>query len=252
MFKIIKSLIVCLVIGVVMTACSSPMRLGENEGGIKVGELSMSELKTPLDHHLAPEDQIQIVVWDVPEFSSNIVAIGQARSAGFNYVVHSDGTIDVPLIGSVMVNGLTVDEARDLLQSKLRRFVKDPQVGLTVNQYNSRKILVLGEVGKPGIVLNPGPKLSLAEALAQAGGSVSFSADTSNVYIIRGALDEPKVTRVALNTAVAMFQAQHIWLQSRDVVFVNSQAITDWNRFMSQVLPTVTDYFVLKSIGVLK
>lgn len=237
----------------VFSGCATSMRLGNNENGVKVGELTMGELQTEMEYRLAPEDQIQIVVWDVPEFSggSTMQASG-VRNAGFIYAVHADGSIDLPLVGSVVVGGLTVNEAHELLENKLRRFVKEPQVGLTVIMYNSRKILVLGEVGKPGIVLNPGSKLSLAEALAQAGGSTPLSADTSNVYIIRGALDEPRVTRVPLDTAVAMFQAQHIWLQSRDVVFVNSQKITDWNRFMSQLMPTIADYLMMKSLGVVK
>lgn len=238
-----------------ISGCSTGMKLGDAGNGIQVGELTMSELQAPVEHRLAPEDQLQIVVWDVPEFTgSNLSATpaGGVRNAGFNYVVHADGGIDLPLVGNVVVGGLTVNEARELMENKLRRFVKKPQVGLTVSMYNSRKILVLGEVGKPGVVLNPGPKLSLAEALAQVGGSIPLSADTSNVYVIRGALEQPRVTRVPLNTAVAMFQAQHIWLQSRDVVFINSQKITDWNRFMSQLMPTVTDYLMVKSLGVTK
>jgi len=252
-----KTVLLCsLVLSVlVFSGCTTSMRLGNNENGVKVGELTMGELQTEVEHRIAPEDQIQIVVWDVPEFTASSVSTMQAggvHNAGFIYVVHADGSIDLPLVGNVVVGGLTVNEARKLLENKLRRFVKEPQVGLTVSMYNSRIILVLGEVGKPGIVLNPGPKLSLAEALAQAGGSVPLSADTSNVYIIRGALEEPRVTRVPLDTAVAMFQAQHIWLQSRDVVFVNSQKITDWNRFMNQLMPTITNYWMMKSFGTVK
>lgn len=254
MFRV-KFLLLCSLVfsAALNSGCSTGMRLGDTGNGVQVGELTMSEMQTPVDHHLAPEDQLQIVVWDVPEFTglSTSQAAG-VRNAGFNYVVHADGSIDLPLVGNIVVGGLTINEARELLENKLRRFVKEPQVSLTVSMYNSRKILVLGEVVKPGIVLNPGPKLSLAEALAQVGGSVPLSADTSNVYVIRGALDQPRVTRVPLDTAVAMFQAQHIWLQSRDVVFVNSQKITDWNRFMSQLMPTIIDYLMLKSIGVVK
>lgn len=236
-----------------LTGCSTGMRLGDAPG-VKVATLSMSELQTPVEHKLAPEDQIQVVVWDVPEFTSAQAAVqsGVAKNAGFNYVIHDDGGIDLPLVGSLMLAGLTVPQARDLIEVRLREFVTNPKIGVTVSQYNSRKILLLGEVGKPGIVVNPGSRLSLAEALAQAGGVLTLSANTSNVYIIRGALDQPKVTRVEVGTAVAMFQAQHIWLQSRDVVFVNSLGITDWNRFMSQLIPTFTDYFMLKSVGVLK
>lgn len=238
----------------VLAGCATSMSLGDDDEDVTIGELTVRELQEQVEYRLAPEDIVQVVVWDVPEFSSSSdsTRITGVSKAGFNYDIHADGSIDVPLVGNIVIGGLTVGEARDLLASKLRRFVKEPQVGLTVTSYNSRKILVLGEVGKPGIVLNPGPKLSLAEALAQAGGSVPLSADISNIYIIRGVLGEPRVAEVPIDTAVAMFQAQHMWLQSRDVVFVNSQGITDWNRFMSQLIPTVTDYVMLKGIGVVK
>lgn len=279
-----------------MSGCiSTGISLGDTDG--QVAELSQQELHIPVEHHIAPEDVLQIVVWDVPEFTtsgtmSNMNQANTVRNSGFNYVVHDDGAIDLPLVGTLQIGGLTVNEAKALITEKLRKFIIEPQVGLTISQYNSRKILVLGEVGKPGLVQNPGPKLSLAEALAQAGGVVPMTADTANVYIIRGAMppptstpvvnnepanvkmivvyDEngvpydmkqpapvqpqnlPRVTRLPLDTAVAMAHAQNMWLQSRDVIFVNSQIITDWNRFMSQLLPSLVDYSALKGIGVVK
>jgi len=291
--KFLACLVACMASLVLSGCISTGLSLGDTDGN--VGELSLRELQTPVEHHLAPEDQLQIVVWDVPEFTSsvsnNLSQANAVRNAGFNYVIHDDGSIDLPLVGNLRVEGLTVNEARALIEEKLRRFIIKPQVGLTVSQYNSRKILVLGEVGKPGIVANPGSKLSLAEALAQAGGAIPLSADTTNVYVIRGAIaptaakpdaankivvyddngvpydfkhpnadkfqrgadtSKPRVTRVPLDTAVAMAQAQQMWLQSRDVVFVNSQKITDWNRFMSQLMPSLVDYAALKNIGVVK
>jgi len=268
---------------------STGITLGDTEG--QVTELSLQELRVPVEHRISPEDVLQIVVWDVPEFSAlsssaNLSQANSVRNAGFNYVVHDDGGIDLPLVGSLQVGGLTTNEAKALITEKLRKFIVEPQVGLTISQYNSRKILVLGEVSKPGLVQNPGPKLSLAEALAQAGGAVPMTADTANVYIIRGAMatpaadaqtankivvyddngvpydmknpafakpqNLPRVTRLPLDTAVAMAQAQNMWLQSRDVIFVNSQIITDWNRFMSQLMPSLIDYAAIKNIGIVK
>jgi polysaccharide export outer membrane protein len=261
-----KFILLCSVLCSVVTfsGCSS-MKLGNEDKDMNVGELTMTELEAPVEHRLAPEDQIKVSVWGVPEFSVSGTSVAQSasgdfiaksgiegRDSGSTYVIHADGTIDLPLLGNIAIGGLGINDARRLVEKELRRYVKEPKVGLTVSSYNSRKILVLGEVTRPGVVMNPGPKLSLAEALAQVGGSIPLSADTSNVYIIRGVLDEPKVAHVPLDSAVAMFQAQHIWLQSRDVVFVNSLKITDWNRFMSQLLPTIMDAYMLKNLGVVK
>jgi protein involved in polysaccharide export with SLBB domain len=231
-----------------LSACSG---MSLSEGWEKPQELTKEELWQTEDHMISPEDELEVIVWGVPEFEASNMAAAQSgvRQAGYSYLVHADGSIDLPLVGNMAVGGLTVDAAKQVISTAMLQFVDEPKVGVTVTKYNSRKILVLGEVGKPGLVLNPGPSLSLAEAIAQAGGMNGITASGSHVYIIRGALAVPKVARVSLDTAVSMFQAQHIWLKSRDVVFVDSRAITDWNRFISQLLPTVGSAFMANGIA---
>jgi protein involved in polysaccharide export with SLBB domain len=229
----------------VMTGCTS---MSLSDGWEKPQELTKDELWHAEDHKIAPEDELEVIAWGVPEFEASNLAAAQSgvRQAGYSYLVHADGSVDLPLVGNVVVGGLTVDAAKQVISTAMLQFVDEPKVGVTVTSYNSRKILVLGEVGKPGLVLNPGPALSLAEAIAQAGGINAMTASGSHVYVIRGALDEPKVAQVSLDTAVDMFQAQHIWLKSRDVVFVDSKMITNWNRFISQLLPTVANAYLLQ------
>ena len=243
-----------------LSACTS-MSLGNSTtSGVKVEPLTIAELQQQEIHRIAPLDELEVVVWGVPEFGSAPTSTsaqatglaGAAQQAGYRYEVHTDGTIELPLLGSVAVTGLTVEEAKQRITKLMIRFVEEPNVGVTITRYNSRKILVLGEVKNPGIVRDPGPELSLAEALAQAGGMDLITANYSHVYIIRGGLQHPKIAHVALDTAVGMFEAQHIWLKSRDVVFVDSKLITDWNRFVSQLLPTLADAALLKSAGVIK
>jgi len=229
-----------------LAACSGMSLGGTTASGNKVQELTIEELQKTEEHKIAPEDELEIIVWGVPEFESAASNTSGVRQAGLRYVVHADGGIDLPLIGNLVVGGMTVPEARQAIEKEAHRFVLDPKVSVTVTQYNSRKILVLGEISKPGLVLNPGPALSLAEALAQAGGVDPMTANARHVYIIRGALETPKVTRIPVDTAVGMFQAQHIWLRSRDVVFIDSKGITDWNRFISQLLPTIGSAFLVQ------
>jgi len=240
------SMLLLLFAAALLSGCSG-MSLGSSTAsGSKVTDLTIEELQQVEEHRIAPEDELEVVVWGVPEFESQGQSISGVRQAGFSYRVHADGSIDLPLLGKVVVGGLTVEKAKVLIGEKMLQFVTDPKVGVTVTKYNSRKILVLGEVARPGLVLDPGPALSLAEALAQAGGVEAMTADAKHVYIIRGALEQPKITRIPVDTAVGMFQAQHIWLRSRDVVFVDSKLITDWNRFISQLLPTVTNAFLVQ------
>lgn len=227
-----------------------------------VREIPVSELQHQQAYTLAPEDVLLIHAWGVPEFESSSSALSSGlntapgtsglthasrSSSGVTVDIHGDGSIDLPLIGTMKVSGDTVEQTRQRIVSALSRYVAEPRVGVTVLQYRSRKILVLGEVKKPGVVVNPGPRLSLAEALAQSGSIDNITANREHVYVIRGVLGQARVSMVDLHTAIGMFKAQNIWLKRRDVVYVGSRWITDWNRFISQVLPSMTTAFLGQS-----
>lgn len=84
----------------------------------------------------------------------------------------SDGTVLLPLVGSVKVGGLTVAEATDLITKRYGAgFVKNPSVLITVLQYRKSTFSILGQVFKPGIYEIPeGDHVSILEAVSLAGG----------------------------------------------------------------------------------
>ncbi|MCE0523891.1 MAG: SLBB domain-containing protein [Methylacidiphilales bacterium] len=93
----------------------------------------------------------------------------------------SDGTILLPLIGSVQVGGLTVAEATDLITKRYAAgFVKNPSVLITVLQYRKSTFSILGQVLKPGIYEIPeGAHVSILEAVSLAGGYTLTAAQNS-------------------------------------------------------------------------
>lgn len=104
------------------------------------------------------EDVLDITVWQSPDLTKAVV-------------VRSDGTIDYPLLGSLPAAGLTTVDLQRTIQEKLSQgFVKSPQVSVSVKEYNSKKILVFGQVGKPGLYKLKGP-IPLLELLFMVGGS---------------------------------------------------------------------------------
>lgn len=113
---------------------------------------------------------------------------------------------------------------------------------LNVPDNQASKIFVLGEVGQQTPVFPGTAGLSLAEAIAQAAGIDVTAADTTGVFVIRGA-PEPDapitVYRLDASNATAMILADRFQLQPRDVVFVSTAPLTRWNRVVSQILPTV-------------
>jgi len=80
----------------------------------------------------------------------------------------SDGTVILPMVGVVSVEGKTLSELREELEVKLKDFLVDPQVSLDVKEYRSQPVNVVGEVEKPGPYFLKGPT-TLVDIIAQAG-----------------------------------------------------------------------------------
>lgn len=93
----------------------------------------------------------------------------------------SDGTVLLPLIGSVKVGGLTVAQATDLIRQRYGAgFVKNPSVLITVLQYRKSTFSILGQVLKPGVYEIPeGTHVSIVEAVSLAGGFTAAAAQDS-------------------------------------------------------------------------
>ena len=106
---------------------------------------------------LGPDDQIVIHAIDAPEISDKPFLIGM------------NGNVTLPLIGRVKAGGLTVERLETELNTRLKKYVKDPQVSVTVAEFRSQPVSVFGAVTKPGVIQLRGRK-TLYEVLSMAGG----------------------------------------------------------------------------------
>jgi protein involved in polysaccharide export with SLBB domain len=119
-----------------------------------------------------PEDRIGI------DDTFDVRVYGEAELTG-TFRVATDGTIDYPLAGRIMVSGLRTGEIQRLLVDKLKdKYLKDPQVVVTIKDRNSQKISVLGQVTKPGQVAYY-PNMTIVDAIASAGGFTGIAAKNS-------------------------------------------------------------------------
>jgi polysaccharide biosynthesis/export protein len=115
-------------------------------------------------------DELQISVWREPELSMPVQ-------------VRPDGMITLPLINDLPVVGLNTHQLQNVLSEKLKPFVNEPQVTVIVRNIHSRKVYLMGQVGKPGpYVLNE--RKTVLELITEAGGPGPF-AKTGSIYIIR-------------------------------------------------------------------
>lgn len=118
-----------------------------------------------------------------------------------------------------------------------------------INRNDANKIFVLGEVNRPSSLFMSRNGTTLAEALAEANGINESKADGRGIYVLRNVgIDrdrqgEPvykaQVFHLNASSAVGFMLADNFNLQARDVVYVSSAPIARWNRFISQLLPSI-------------
>ena len=153
------------------------------------------------------DDMLTINVWKEPDISRSIP-------------VRSDGRISLPLIGEVQAAGQTPLKLEKEIAARLQNYISQPEVTVMVQQINSQKFNVLGQVAHPGTyVIANSP--TVLDAIALAGGFRDFAKQKS-VYILRQNADGTQ-TRLPFNykdVVKGKNPAQNIRLQPRDTVVV--------------------------------
>ncbi|WP_322106825.1 polysaccharide biosynthesis/export family protein [Paraburkholderia sp. J41] len=104
---------------------------------------------------------------------------------------------------------------------------------------NDTKVYVLGEVGRPGSLPLDNGRLTLNEALGNAGGISQGSGDASQVYVVRGQKEGQRtVFHLDASTPEAMATADQFELKPSDVVFVDASSLVKWSRVVNLILPS--------------
>lgn len=133
-------------------------------------------------YQIGPEDVLEITVWQSPDLTKTVT-------------VNAAGVISYPYIGDISVRDLSTQDVEKLLKEKLSQgYVKDPQVSVSVKEYNSKKILVFGQVEQPGLYKVKG-SLPVLELLFLVKGVKS---DAKRLTVIRP-LDAGKDQKVDKN-----------------------------------------------------
>jgi polysaccharide export outer membrane protein len=118
---------------------------------------------------IGPSDQIAVNVWKEGAVSGS-------------FLVRPDGVITMPLLGEVMAAGFTPLDLGAQITAKLRKFLQDPVVEVTVVAIHSKNVYVMGEAQRKGpIDLTPG--MTILQAIGVAG--LTDNSNTKKIYILR-------------------------------------------------------------------
>jgi polysaccharide export outer membrane protein len=169
---------------------------------------AVSESKPHDDNFvIGNNDVLAINVWKEPDISRSIP-------------VRSDGRISLPLVGEVQAAGQTPAKLEVEIAGRLKNYISEPEVTVMVQQINSEKFNVLGQVVHPGsYVITNSP--TVLDAIALAGGFRDF-AKRKSVYVLRQNADGTQA-RLPFNykdVIKGVNAAQNVKLQPRDTVVV--------------------------------
>ncbi|HKR94164.1 MAG TPA: polysaccharide biosynthesis/export family protein [Candidatus Angelobacter sp.] len=123
----------------------------------------------PAEYIVGESDVLRVTVWKEPDVSQTVV-------------VRTDGNISLPLINDVKVAGMTPLQIQNMIAEKLKGFLNNPQVTVTVTDIRSKRAFITGEVIRPGgYSLNS--ETSVLQLIAQAGGFTPFAKRDSIVVL---------------------------------------------------------------------
>jgi polysaccharide export outer membrane protein len=199
----------------------------------------------PALYIVGPNDVLNVTVYNQPQMSGK-------------FTVEADGTLSFALLGRLAVAGLSVRAVEEEIHRRLAAgYVKNPRVSVTVEQYLSHQIFVMGEVRQPGSLKFTG-SMTLLEALARAGSTTERAGPEAVIIRSRAPASETpalpqspdssnaETIRVSLHTLQTGALSQNVALRAGDTVFVpRAQTV-----FVSGQVKTAGEYVIRSGMTV--
>jgi polysaccharide export outer membrane protein len=179
------------------------------------------------ENKIQPNDRVGIMVYNQSgpgQLTSMISSRGDTQTNTTNsentgLLVTQEGTVDLPLVGSVKIEGYTQDEAAKFLMKEYGKYLRTPYV--TVEIMNQR-IFILGEVKNPGVVQVTNGTMNLIEAIARSGDLTDY-AERQGILVIRGDLRNPQIRTIDL-TQMSALRIASLYLKPNDIIYVQPRA----------------------------
>ena len=208
-----------------MTSCVSSKKMLYLQGADKLHE-NPQRIESNYELRIKPHDQLLITINSkAPELLTpfaNSQVLGSSSSTNTQettgLLVSQSGKIEIPVLGEMQAAGLTRQELAAAIKNKLieGEYIKDPTV---LVRFKGAKIVVLGEVGSPGVKDLPGERVTILEAIGLAG-DLPPTAHRENILVIREENGERKSYSVNLTSGKDILNSPVFYLQQNDVVYV--------------------------------
>lgn len=206
-------------------------------------KISLEEYKEEVEYEnkIVPNDRLSITVYvQSGQGSQQMTSILTSRTDNnlttkgedIGLLVTQKGTVRLPLIGTIELIGLTEDEATAKLIEQYKLYIKNPYV---TTEIKNQRVVVIGEVKKPGVVSVTNGTMNVIEAIAQSGDLTDLAA-RDNVKIIRGDLRNPNVRNIDLANIVALNDSS-LLLRPNDIIYVQPRNLKGYNKAFDEIMP---------------
>lgn len=243
----------------VLTGCSSYQKSLYLQNDAVINQNTQGQL---YDFRIMPKDILTILVSTTDPAASapfyrrigqekgiQPIQQGMQNADLLDYLVDNDGQIDFPVLGKIKVSGMTTRKCEAVIREKLKSYLNEvPNVTVRSSNY---KFSVLGEVNRPGTYTVKDEKVTIFEAIAQAGDMTLFSIRDDVQLLREDSEGRRQVVHLNLNDA-NITQSPYFYLQQNDVIYVKpTKAKVRTNTFNSNASMWITILSVLTSISTL-
>ena len=222
-----------------------------------IDSVSLASSRGLFDAKIMPKDELTITVNTTnPEAGkpfnlsiSSVMSSTGSLTSGVGtllpYLVDNDGFINYPIIGKIHVAGLTKTECEDLIKSKIQPYMARTENPVVTVRMSSYRVTVTGEVNRPGVIPVTGEKMSIVEALAQAGDLTIYGLRDNITLIRTDGQGEKHYVRLNLNDA-NIFNSPYYYVQQDDIIYVEPNKVKAKN---SGIGSSTTIWFSFISIA---
>ena len=189
---------------------------------------------SPLSVLLGAGDVLDIRFYNTPELNET-------------QTVRPDGKISLQLVGEAEVQGKTTSQLQDELIKLYSSQLKNPEITVIVRSLYSHRVYVSGEVNTPRFVEAP-RRMSVLEAIMEAGGFDMTTANVNNVVVIRYKENQRYGYKLNLKPALKGKEDQPFFLEPYDIVYVPRTKITAVNQWIDQYIDGLIPNTVLSLI----
>ena len=186
-----------------------------------------------LDYKLQPGDNLYIRFLNTIDQNSASSLTGDYSTRAYmssesgiylqSYTLDEEGFIELPLIGKIELKNLTIDQAKEKMQTEINKFVNQTTLIVKLSNFN---LTVLGEVAKPGMYKVYQSQINLFEAIALAGNMTNF-AQKDNVKIVRQTENGSEIILVDMGQA-DILSSPYYYLKPNDIIYVEPLKIKQW------------------------